>query len=163
MSLQLRKLHGRWFLGSFYGHITTKSYFHCIEPSCPFSVKVRFSFVDGQKTPTVERIVFGQHCHAFKSKSKAETRKIVEREKASIDSGNDVVGVLAAKHEKWQDEAQKRGSYFGRSSTKTTRPLNTPAKGLISPIGWLNKTLGRRCRGMQSTWPVSVNRKNLEM
>ena len=92
MSFDLKRCFGRWFFGPYYGHITTNRYFHCYEPSCPFSVKVRFVLVNGQRTPLIVKVVCDQHCHCFTNNQKAETRKIVESEQARIRSGNNVGG-----------------------------------------------------------------------
>ena len=108
--MSIQKLYGRWFCGPYYGHVTTKQYFHCHEPSCPFSVKVRFEAVNGQKTAHVEKIVCDQHCHAYKSMSKAATRNIIESEKALIDSRKDVGKVLAKKTQRVARRSEKGGA-----------------------------------------------------
>ena len=110
MTYTLRKIKNRWFCGVFYGHIVSKGYFHCYEPSCPFSVKVTYAAVDGKKTPSsIEKVVFGQHCHVHLNNEKVETRKEIERERSLIAAGLDEGGRLASKHLKWQQDAKKRG------------------------------------------------------
>ena len=109
MTIIIQKLYGRWFCCLYYGHVTTKQYFHCHEPSCPFSVKVRFEVVDGQKTAHVEKIVCDQHWHAFKSMSKAATRNIIESEKALIDSRKDEGKVLAKNTKGGKTKRKRRG------------------------------------------------------
>ena len=64
---------------------------------------------NGEKTASVQKIVFDQHCHAYQQPRKAETRKIVEREIAHIREGSDVGGALAKKHRRWQQEAEREG------------------------------------------------------
>ena len=83
--------------------------FHCVEKSCPFTVKVKFTFEDGKKTPkSVDEVLCGFHCHAFPENKKYANRRIILQERELIDSGNDPEGVLAKKHEQWQDEARKQ-------------------------------------------------------
>ena len=110
MTCPLLKVRIHWFSEDFHGHLSTKGYFHCIEKSCPYSVKVSFSIVDGKKTPSaVEKVVFAQHCHCFPERGKAVNRKMIEHEQALIESGNDEGGLLSLKHQEWQKSASQRG------------------------------------------------------
>ena len=107
MNPVLRKLKGRWFLGDFYSHLTSKYVFHCIEKLCPYSAKMNFVVRDGKKTPTsVEKVLCEFHCHAFPGKKKAESHAFIDREIAVIESKNDEDGSLARKYKEWQDAAK---------------------------------------------------------
>ena len=109
MHLVLRKVKGRWFFGDFCGRITSKDVFHCVEKSCPYSVKMKFTNEDGMKTPkSVEEVLCGFHCHAFPENKKYANKRIIQEERALIDSGNDPEGILARKHDDWQDDAREQ-------------------------------------------------------
>ena len=157
--MTIQKLYGRWFCGPYYGHVTTKQYFHCHEPSCPFSVKVRFEVVDGQKTAHVEKIVCDQHWHAFKSMSKAATRNIIESEKALIDSRKDVGKVPAKKHKGWQDEAKKEGLTLWKKLDKRSKTVDFACQRPRLSGRTVEQNTGIRCRGSQSTWPSAPTEK----
>ena len=103
----LRKVKGIWFLGDFCGHVTSKDIFHCIDKSCPYSVKMHFSFEGGKKMPTsIDKVLCGLHCHAFPENKKYANKRIVELERALVVSGNDPEGVIEAKLKEWQEEAR---------------------------------------------------------
>ena len=103
----IQKLYGRWFCGDFYGHITTKGYFHCFDHSCPFSVKV--SWPDNDSNPVVEKMVFALHCHEFPGNSKMTNRQMMEDDLKVIERGQDVGNGIANKHELWQEKAKDEG------------------------------------------------------
>ena len=110
-----QQIHGHWFFEHFYGHISTKGYFHCAIKSCPFSLKVRFILLDGKKTPsTVEKVAFPFHCHEFPTRSKRANREMIDEERKLIECGQDVGGLLEAKHDKWQEKAKEDGKEFMR-------------------------------------------------
>ena len=110
MTCPLVKVRDSWFFYNFHGHVTSKGYFHCFEKSCPNSVKLTFGVVDGKKTPlAVEKVICDQHCHCFPGRDKAVNRKMIEQEKALIESGNDEGDAIATKHKEWQKIARKKG------------------------------------------------------
>ena len=107
MNPVLRKLKGRWFLGDFYGNLSSKCAFHCFVKSCPYSVKMYFIVRDGKKVPTsIDKVLFGFHCHVHEDIKKAENRDMIDQERALIVSGKDEGGRLARKHEQWQADAK---------------------------------------------------------
>ena len=103
---RFRQVEGHWFYGHFYGHIRTKGYFNCVVNSCPYSLKIRFVLHNGKRIPsTVEKAVCSFHCHEFPNNSKNVNREIINEERKTIDSGEDVGGVLERKHREWQERA----------------------------------------------------------
>ena len=108
MNPVLRKLKGRWFLGDFYGRLSSKCIFHCFVKSCPYSVKMNYVVRDGKKRPTsIDRVLCSFHCHVHRDKKKAENRDMIDRERALIASGQDEGGNLDRKHAQWQAHAIK--------------------------------------------------------
>ena len=107
--LTLQKLFERWFYGPFYGHITSTGYFHCYEPSCPFSVKVLLGDEGATSQPVAEYVVFGLHCHEFPDKTKRANKEMIHDELKVIDRGEDVGNVIAEKHRVWQERAKEAG------------------------------------------------------
>ena len=107
MTRRAQKLHGQWFLGDVYRHITTTGYFHRFVFSCPYSVKLKKAD-DNDKQPTiVDSVVFGFHCHEFLDRKAVENKKMMKEELKVIESGQDVNNVLAEKHKKWQEDAHE--------------------------------------------------------
>ena len=103
------KVAGRWFLDDFCGTISSNGYFNCAVPSCPFSVKVTFKDVDGNRVPDgVEHVVFSQHCHEMKENPKYQNKRFLMAEIMAIETGEDD-GTLATKHQRWQEQASEEG------------------------------------------------------
>ena len=87
-------------------------YFHCFLPSCPFSVVLSFDGEGEQRQPSVEKVVFPLHCHAFPAYKRKEVKKLLQAELEAIQRGVPESQTLDEKHQKWQVEAREVGKAF---------------------------------------------------
>ena len=106
--LPVEKLFGSWFYGDFYGNITSKGYFNCYFPTCPFSVRLVWPD-DNETKHDVKEVVFALHCHECPENSSRTNRLIIEEEMRVIERGEDVGNALAEKHSAWQEKAKQEG------------------------------------------------------
>ena len=106
--LSVQKLFGRWSRGDFYGIITSKRYFNCLDSSCPFSVKLVWPLNEEIKA-IVEKVIFPLHCHEHPENSKRTNRLMIEEELRVIERGEDIGNAIANKHVVWQENARKEG------------------------------------------------------
>ena len=109
MSFSVSKVRGRWFLGDFLGVITSSSYFHCSEPSCPFNYCLQKTVYGSHVSYTVLHEVCSQHCHEMKGLSRHQTKAIIKRQLKVIKNGRDEGGALQKKHAEWNEDARKNG------------------------------------------------------
>ena len=84
-------------------------YFYCHEPSCPFCIRLTFINNGDDSFPTVDKVIFPAHCHAFVSQSRVDNRAFIERELEIISQKGPESKLLQEKHDRWLVEAKKAG------------------------------------------------------
>ena len=92
----VQKLYGHWFCGVFFGTITSKGYFNCYHPSCPFAVKLVWPNNDNSRA-VVEKVIFPFHCHEPNGNSRRTNRLLMEEEQRVIARSEDVGNAIAPK------------------------------------------------------------------
>ena len=104
----LVKIRGSYFLDGILLKNESHGYFHCHEKSCPFAVQIASTSRDGVQQPTVDKVLFSVHCHAFPLSSRLENKDLVQRELDIIDEDGPGSEVLKKKHQQWKVEAQQK-------------------------------------------------------
>ena len=97
-----------WFVDDFPISMSSHNIFRCSFPSCPYSVKMNESFVNGRQTFEVDHVIFSQHCHAFEGKKKSETKDIIEYELRLIGNEKDVDHVLEENTKRGRSKPSKK-------------------------------------------------------
>ena len=87
----LCKYRGRYSLDGILLKNESRGNFYCHEKSCPFAVQIVSTSRDGVEQPTVDKVLFPVHCHAFPQSSRLEIKDLVQRELES--STKTVLGV----------------------------------------------------------------------
>ena len=108
MSSTVKILRGKVFLNGCWLRNKSRGYFDCHVKSCPFRVRLSFSQEGEGNAPTVSKILFPVHCHAFPGNSKKVNKDLIERELKIIAEGGPESQTLKEKHHRWQVEAKKQ-------------------------------------------------------
>ena len=149
----VRKLFGHWFCDHFYGNITSKGYFNCYFPSCPFSVKLVWPNNDDLKA-VVEKVIFSTHCHEFPEYSRRTSRLLVEEEQRVIERGEDVEETIADKHKAWQEKAEQEGKAKHKSLSDRDDVIDYACQHPQLSGREVEQNTGEKCHGSPQTWPV---------
>ena len=104
----LVKIRGRYFLDGVWLKNEPHGCYKCHEKSCPFGVRVSFNRDGGPVQPTVDKILFPVHCHAFPDNRRLVNRDFVQRELDLIEQGGPESESLKQKHYGWLLDAQKQ-------------------------------------------------------